>query len=478
MDSMHVMHAEGTTSVVSARGTRRRVIGGAAALAGAALAACGAPGGAGDAPRVDAKKQYELRIAIRAGQADTSLWYDLAKGFTAKYPNLKATPEEGPESSGQFAEKMVALTAAGGQPDAMQFSDGPFFKHAARGLYLELDQFVRRDAREVNADDLWPGMLDYWRYDKESRATRKGKLYGVPRSASTELIVYNKKVFREAGVPEPPADGNWTWADFLDRAKKLTRRNGGELTRAAIAPYPFYNTIPQLIANGAPNHADPVKRVSTLNNPQTIEVLRTVANYYVGDKVIPSPTELKTATFQGNERDLLAKGVYAMSIQNAYVARIQQAFKDDPGNWDVTLYPKGSKGLASRGVFNPFAGGSQSKEPAATWELLKYIVSPDGQTTLMKTRLLLSVRKSVAQKIWPDPTTPQNEERWLKSFEHWAFDPLSDVYPEMSQVHDFYWKRVTDDQVRQPVNDALRQADDTINRLFKTGELPVNWNKV
>ena len=51
-----------------------------------------------------------------------------------------------------------------------------------------------------------------------------GKLYGLPNGTQTMVMYYNKKMFDDAGIAYPK-DG-WTWDEFSDAAKKLTKADG------------------------------------------------------------------------------------------------------------------------------------------------------------------------------------------------------------------------------------------------------------
>jgi len=50
--------------------------------------------------------------------------------------------------------------------------------------------------------------------------TYQGKTYGIPKDFNTLGLVYNKDLFKAAGVAEPTND--WTWTDLQTAAKKLT----------------------------------------------------------------------------------------------------------------------------------------------------------------------------------------------------------------------------------------------------------------
>ena len=50
--------------------------------------------------------------------------------------------------------------------------------------------------------------------------TVNGKIIGVPALVDNLALVYNKKLFAQAGIPPPTA--NWTWNDFENAAMKFT----------------------------------------------------------------------------------------------------------------------------------------------------------------------------------------------------------------------------------------------------------------
>jgi hypothetical protein len=57
---------------------------------------------------------------------------------------------------------------------------------------------------------------------------------------------------------------------------------------------------------------------------------------------------------------------------------------------------------------------------------------------LMQLGYNFSVRKSVAEKIFVDPKSPQSEERWLAATKYQHFEPLNEVYTKVRQVHNYY----------------------------------------
>lgn len=50
----------------------------------------------------------------------------------------------------------------------------------------------------------------------------KGKVYGLPKDYNTLVLFYNKEMFKQAGLTQPPK----TWQDLKEYAKKTYNRQG------------------------------------------------------------------------------------------------------------------------------------------------------------------------------------------------------------------------------------------------------------
>jgi multiple sugar transport system substrate-binding protein len=88
----------------------------------------------------------------------------------------------------------------------------------AQDAVLPLDELAKKPGfPDLVLDDYVPAALDnYGKYD--------GKLIGLPIVADVEILVYNKKMFEEAGIKEPPK----TWDEVVQVGKKLTKDTDGD----------------------------------------------------------------------------------------------------------------------------------------------------------------------------------------------------------------------------------------------------------
>ncbi len=78
------------------------------------------------------------------------------------------------------------------------------------GKLLALDDLMAKTG--TKKEDFVPSLINAFSYN--------GKVYGIPKDFNTLGLVYNKDLFKAAGVAEPTND--WTWTDLQTAAKKLT----------------------------------------------------------------------------------------------------------------------------------------------------------------------------------------------------------------------------------------------------------------
>ncbi|HPO15745.1 MAG TPA: extracellular solute-binding protein [Candidatus Hydrogenedentes bacterium] len=116
------------------------------------------------------------------------------------------------DPANNMLEKVIVQSLAGVGPDVFDCYDG-YWLHAFVRSGVALDCTDEMARRGVYAESMWPCVLPHTVLD--------GRLYGHAGNASPLAVWYNKKLFREAGIPEPTAD--WTWDECIDIAKRLTK---------------------------------------------------------------------------------------------------------------------------------------------------------------------------------------------------------------------------------------------------------------
>ena len=169
------------------------------------VAGCSGSGGGESAPQEDGAPQKVTLEWWHLSTADPlkTLWDKRAKEFMAAHPNvtIKATVLE----NEAYKAKLTTITQSGKAPDIFATWGGGV-------LQQQIDAGLVKDISEDVADVLpnfTPASLSAYQVD--------GKTYGLPTDIGLVGFWYNKKLFKQAGIDEPPT----TWSAFLEDVKKL-----------------------------------------------------------------------------------------------------------------------------------------------------------------------------------------------------------------------------------------------------------------
>jgi multiple sugar transport system substrate-binding protein len=171
-----------------------------ALAAGALAAGCGSSGGSGGTTAIVWHGEVDV-----SGKSLTAL----GKQWNAKHPQQKVKLVFDGGSDGVL-QKTVAGFTAGNYPD-MAYQFGSSASQLVRQPKLvDLTKTVKKS--DFGWDDFYPS--------ERVAATVGDKVVGVPALVDNLAVVYNKKMFQDAGVPLPTA--TWSWDDFRSAAAKLT----------------------------------------------------------------------------------------------------------------------------------------------------------------------------------------------------------------------------------------------------------------
>jgi multiple sugar transport system substrate-binding protein len=190
-----------TGSPARVLGRRARVLVVVAAVSAVLLAACGGGGGNNGATSIVVSHGY-TDVEAKALQDAVDTW------------------------NGQHPDEKVKLQFNGGNDSALQKTLAGFTAGNYPDVAYEFGSSAAQLARQPKLVDLTdkvqqPGVdwNDFYLSGREA-STVDGKVVGVPALIDNLSLVYNEKLFAQAGVAPPNA--SWTWQDFRDAAKRLT----------------------------------------------------------------------------------------------------------------------------------------------------------------------------------------------------------------------------------------------------------------
>ena len=248
---------------------------------------------------------------------DKALW-DAWKGT---YPNIPLVTGDAVQNLdyNQMLDKIRTAAAGNAAPDVarMPILWGPEFAAKGQLAEIQLEEFG------FKREDFWSGAL--------KSVTWNGKIYGVPTNNETMAFIWNKKIFKDAGLD--PANPPATWDDVVKysaQIKKATGKSGyGMVARVNAGNTPF-RVMPMLWAygSGALDEADPEPTYQKvlINNEGGVAALQALYDMYVRDKSVPTSALTNTQTENG---DLYISGQIAMEIAHPseYAAMIDKAGK-------------------------------------------------------------------------------------------------------------------------------------------------------
>lgn len=316
----------------------RRLLGAAAALAAAALVLTGCSSGSSGTTGADGRQQVTMWGSWSGDQVEqieqmTTAFNDSQKEYTVKY-----VPQE-------LVEQKLLTAIAGGQvPDLVLWDRYQTSLYAPKGALQAIDDRVSSD--KVDTDEFYPQALSEMRYD--------GKLYGLPLLVDNRSLVYNKKLFSDAGLTPPT-----TWDELKTDAQKLTVEKGGKLQQSGFMlndPGLFSMWLQQ--AGGQLLTEDGTK--TAYDSPEGVEVLDFWKSL-MDDGVY-------TNGF-GDSNDVFAAGQAAMKYDGPW--DVPNLDKADDLDWAVTepvAGPGGDKGAVMGGFGLAIPTGAKQADGAWAFE--------------------------------------------------------------------------------------------------------------
>lgn len=202
-----------------------------------------------------------------------------------------------------------------------------------------------------NPEPAAPGMQPpLWNQSAIDAFTFGGKIYAFSEGINlknAQVIFFNKRLFKEAGLdPELPynmqRDGTWTWENFLNICRQLTRdiNNDGIIDTYALPRDLSTEILDAIISSNGAQYVgrDPEtgKFLNTTNTPEFIEALQFVARLQTEGVFKPRPENTNWDWFKSE----FADGNVAMRIDESYVWDDLQFMKDD---WGIVMFPKGPR---------------------------------------------------------------------------------------------------------------------------------------
>lgn len=332
------------------------------------ISGCGEQGKSPDA----GGRGVELTYWPAPNPQEIQLADTLVRRWNALHPECRVRMQPIPVSQ-STEEVLLAAIAGGTTPDiCSNIQPGALYDFVrARGL-LPLDQFPGFDS--IALERAGTELLQTFR-------SPDGHIYQLPWKSNPVMMFYNKRLLREAGIPEPPR----TFNEYLAAGRRVTKDTTGDgqtdiwMGERDIRPiwwqrlfdfYPFYIAASSgrtLFANGQ----------LALDERAAADVLRFFRTCY-GEGIYPR------TFFQAGDPFLLEmkathfSGPWEVATIRKFAPTMDYGVAPLPVPDDVT------GPVYTYGDFKNIAIFSTSQHPEKAWEFVRYLVRAEHDLLLLQ----------------------------------------------------------------------------------------------
>jgi multiple sugar transport system substrate-binding protein len=244
---------------------------------------------------------------------------DAIAEFEKTNTDMKVTWIQIPEN---YAEKILAMTAAGTPPDTAFVTNDAFQTWAKQGLLMDITANIKADPVV--------GVPNYFIEPQETqRCTRDGKWYGIGSCWVAPHIYYNADIFEKEGITPPSnsPDEAWDWPTFLDIARKLTVDTTGKhpgdtgfdpnnMERWAIQWPTWSIPLHAAIASNKGEWLNMTTGLFELDQPPAYEALQNVADLFLVEHVAPNGADMTALGLTNTQ--MLENGKLAMAVDGSW----------------------------------------------------------------------------------------------------------------------------------------------------------------
>jgi arabinogalactan oligomer/maltooligosaccharide transport system substrate-binding protein len=298
---------------------------------------------------------------------------ELISRFNQSYPNIKINYQSVPFADAQNKFK-TAAAAKSGAPDILRAEVAWVPEFASLGYLYALD------GSELLAD-----ASDYLETPLSSDRFN-GKTYGVPQVTDSLALLYNKKIFSDAGLTDAPK----TWADVQTTAASIKAKPGKD---GLFINAGGYFMMPFIYGEGG-------DLVDAQNKKITVNSDANVAGIKVAQDLISSGAAVKPPANDsyGTMMTLFKEQKVAMIINGPWEINNIRTAPSFGGidNLGIAAVPAGSKkaGAPVGGHNYVIWSGVPAEKTAAATAFVKFMNSTESQAFLADKIGVLPTRKS------------------------------------------------------------------------------------
>ncbi len=330
--------------------------------------------------RLSASNAVALTYWPAPNPQETELADSLVRVWNRLHPHIRILMQ--PIPVGQSTEEvLLASIAAGTTPDiCSNIWPGAMYDYTRAGGLIALDRFADFDS--VIAPRVPPDLLESFR-------SADGSIYQIPWKTNPVMMLYNKRILREAGFPDPPR----TYSQFLhvggEIAAKRKEQRGNDIWMGQRDIRPIwwqrlFDFVPLYIAasGGMPLfRGDSVVFV----NEHAEDVMAFFRDCYAG--------EIFPRTFTHQQDPFLLERTatnFVGSWQLPTIARYAPHI--EIGVSPIPVPDRHAGPVYTYGDYKNISIFSSTKHPEAAWEFVKFLIKAEHDLLLLEIANQIPVR--------------------------------------------------------------------------------------
>jgi multiple sugar transport system substrate-binding protein len=296
-----------------------------------------------------------------------------------------------------YDAKLQTMLAGGTAPDVFKTTSGNYPDYVKKGALMDITDRLKADPVI--------GKPDYFIQPFESdRSVIQGRWYGIGSTAQIHMLYFRPDLLQAAGVEPPTTDPAkaWTWQQFQDAGRKLTKSDGGKVSQWGLYwPTGQANTI--VLSNGAEWIGKQSRRYE-LDKPDAVAAIQAVADLAVKDKLSPLAADLQSLGM--NPWQMLASGKVAIIGDGnwALLDIAKMGFKFGVAVPPMMKKPATWMGSSSTGIYK------NTKYPDQAWLLFRFLNTDDYMLPLVRVGLWHPSHTTLL--------TPEGIKKWLNPEVH------------------------------------------------------------
>jgi multiple sugar transport system substrate-binding protein len=341
-------------------------------------------------------------------------------------------------------QKLQAGLTTGSGPDIAGMDPSLLAQYVSGGAVQSLDDAYSKGLLDKNV--IPPAFL--------SMATIDGHVYAAPMTLTPIMLYYNKTLFQQAGIAQPPATMDDLWKD----AATLTTTGANGQQYGLMLPD---HAVPQwwaILANsygGGIVSAD--GKQSMLKDPKTIAAFKALSDIQASKQITPVGVGGADGdqTFQTQKAAMLINGPW-----------VTAGFTQAGLQYDAVPIPVGPSGKSTTLLAGAIlVVGKGSKHANEAMQFMQYWNSKDAQAIYANGAGSSPARTDMADALSKDNPFPAKFAGQLANGQFY----LAGLKNESQADSDIIQPAIQAILRGQPVEATLSQADEKLNTLLKQG---------